>query len=249
MAIIAFDLYGTLVSTASVAYELQQSTGNDQQALALTSLWRRYQLEYTWRLNSMGTYKPLDALTRASLQHAAADLSIPLSDGAIDSAMATYTSALQGFMDVPDALQLIQDAPSSALPAPVDAYVFSNGTRAMIAAALAGSQYLSPYADVFKGVVSVDDEGVRAYKPDRRAYEHLVEQVGKEGEEVWLVTANPFDAVGAVAAGLRVIWVDREWKGWNDRVGDVVGGLKPTLVVHSLDMAVREVVKAISLGM
>ena len=51
--IIAFDLYGTLLSTESVAEELAKQYGEDT-AKSLAANWRRYQLEYTWRLNSMG---------------------------------------------------------------------------------------------------------------------------------------------------------------------------------------------------
>lgn len=50
--IIAFDLYGTLLSTESVAKELSTHFG-DEKASNVAALWRRYQLEYTWRLNSM----------------------------------------------------------------------------------------------------------------------------------------------------------------------------------------------------
>ena len=50
--IIAFDLYGTLLSTESIAKELSAHFGKDK-ATSLAGLWRRYQLEYTWRLNSM----------------------------------------------------------------------------------------------------------------------------------------------------------------------------------------------------
>lgn len=51
--IVAFDLYGTLLSTSSIAHRLEQHFG--QQAQSISAEWRRYQLEYTWRLNSMGT--------------------------------------------------------------------------------------------------------------------------------------------------------------------------------------------------
>ena len=50
--VIAFDLYGTLLSTESIAKELSTHFGKDK-APGLAGLWRRYQLEYTWRLNSM----------------------------------------------------------------------------------------------------------------------------------------------------------------------------------------------------
>lgn len=51
--VIAFDLYGTLLSTESIAKELAKLFGDDKAQL-LAAAWRRYQLEYTWRLNSMG---------------------------------------------------------------------------------------------------------------------------------------------------------------------------------------------------
>ena len=57
--VIAFDLYGTLLSTESVAQTLAAQVGDDGKARALAALWRRYQLEYTWRLNSMGGAFPL----------------------------------------------------------------------------------------------------------------------------------------------------------------------------------------------
>lgn len=50
--IIAFDLYGTLLSTESIAKELAKHFGEDKAAI-LAATWRKYQLEYTWRLNSM----------------------------------------------------------------------------------------------------------------------------------------------------------------------------------------------------
>lgn len=50
--VIAFDLYGTLLSTESVAKQLVSHFPGKAQSIS--SLWRRYQLEYTWRLNSMG---------------------------------------------------------------------------------------------------------------------------------------------------------------------------------------------------
>lgn len=51
--IVAFDLYGTLLSTSSIAGQLERHFGPQAQSIAST--WRRLQLEYTWRLNSMGS--------------------------------------------------------------------------------------------------------------------------------------------------------------------------------------------------
>ena len=53
--VIAWDLYGTLLSTASIAKQLAEHVGDDK-AKSIAAEWRKYQLEYTWRLNSMGMY-------------------------------------------------------------------------------------------------------------------------------------------------------------------------------------------------
>jgi 2-haloacid dehalogenase len=53
--VIAFDAYGTLLSTESIAKKLANHFG-DEKAETLAVAWRKYQLEYTWRLNSMGNY-------------------------------------------------------------------------------------------------------------------------------------------------------------------------------------------------
>lgn len=52
--IIAFDLYGTLLSTGSIAKQLEGLVESEQRASQIATAWRKYQLEYTWRLNSMG---------------------------------------------------------------------------------------------------------------------------------------------------------------------------------------------------
>ena len=51
--VLAFDLYGTLLSTGSIAEQLGKHFGQST-AQSISTSWRRYQLEYTWRLNSMG---------------------------------------------------------------------------------------------------------------------------------------------------------------------------------------------------
>jgi 2-haloacid dehalogenase len=50
--VIAFDLYGTLLSTESIAKDLAAHFG-EEKGKSIAGLWRRFQLEYTWRMNSM----------------------------------------------------------------------------------------------------------------------------------------------------------------------------------------------------
>jgi 2-haloacid dehalogenase len=120
--------------------------------------------------------------------------------------------------------------------------IFSNGTASMINFSLAQSPDLSPHASLFKQVVVV--EPVKRYKPDPLVYSHLCEQVGKKGNEsdVWLVSGNPFDVVGANAVGMRTCWVDRGRNGWSDRLGDGESA-RPTVVVKGVNEVVEAVKK------
>jgi len=52
--LLAFDLYGTLLSTESIAKKLSEHFGDDK-AASIAATWRKHQLEYTWRYNSMST--------------------------------------------------------------------------------------------------------------------------------------------------------------------------------------------------
>ncbi|KAL9126840.1 MAG: hypothetical protein Q9175_007848, partial [Cornicularia normoerica] len=125
--IIAFDLYGTLLSTESIANELATHFGQEN-AASLAALWRRYQLEYTWRSNSMST-PPFSDITRNSLGHALADSALSLDRESIGRLIKAYDS-LSAFPDVSPALETL--AGESGLTA----VVFSNGTDAMVTASV-----------------------------------------------------------------------------------------------------------------
>ena len=124
------------------------------------------------------------------------------------------------------------------------AVVFSNGTKSMVINSVQLSPDLGPYAYVFDSVITVDE--VKCFKPDPRVYYHLAEMLGiKKSREamgqMWLVSGNPFDVVGARAVGMKAVWVDRGGAGWTD--GLVQGETnKPTAVVKGLGDVV-EVVK------
>ncbi|KAH6683105.1 HAD-like domain-containing protein [Halenospora varia] len=239
--VIAFDLYDTLLSTESIAKELAKHFG-DEKAQSVAALWRRFQLEYTWRMNSMGLYEPFSTITDLSLNHALAESSLTLSQSSISSLMHAYDS-LGTFPDVPPALNSISSSPN------ITAYVFSNGTNAMVLSSVNQSPSLSPFKDVFKDLITVEE--VRRFKPDPKVYEYLVEKVGKRKEEkgeVWLVSGNPFDVVGARAYGIQACWISRvghhDAGGWNDKLGEAVGsGVRPTVIAGGVDDAVKKIVE------
>ncbi|KAH8645675.1 HAD-like domain-containing protein [Xylariales sp. PMI_506] len=229
--VIAFDLYGTLLSTESIAEELAKLFG-EEKAKSVAALWRRYQLEYTWRSNSMGEYKSFSDITRSSLGHALVEHGLVASQDKTDRLMRAY-DALHVFPDVSAALNLLRE--KSDL---IDAYVFSNGTAEMVGNSINSSPDLGPCASVFRSLITVDT--LRVFKPDKRVYEHLVQVVGKQENksDVWVVSANPFDIVGSKVAGLRAAFIDRAGKGWVDRLDEVN---VPSIIAGGVDKAISAI--------
>ncbi|KPI37339.1 Haloacetate dehalogenase H-2 [Cyphellophora attinorum] len=219
--VVAFDLYGTLLSTASIAKALARHFG-EEKANSIAALWRRYQLEYTWRLNSMKKYEDFSVVTLKSLHHALAEHSVSLNDGEADALMETYDN-LNTFPDVESGLKKLAQNPA------ITCVVFSNGTKKMVTNSVHSSEDLKPLSEVFKDIVTVDF--IRTFKPAPEVYRYLAQRTSKSGAEgsMWLVSSNPFDVVGARAVGMKVAWVDRAGNGWQDRLGD-----GPTVVVKGL---------------
>jgi 2-haloacid dehalogenase len=81
--------------------------------------------------------------------------------------------------------------------------VFSNGSPDMLARVLADSG-LGEYLDQ---QVSVDE--VKAFKPAPATYQYAARALGVAIGQVTLVSCNAFDVVGANAAGMRTVWVNR----------------------------------------
>lgn len=265
---IAFDLYGTLLSTASITSDLATTLDlSNDKADALAAKWRQYQLEYTWRLAATANYAPFDRVTRAALRHAAQEAGLHVADAKADALLRAYNS-LTGFNDVLPALVTLRDHASGTgnnKGVDVVPVIFSNGNLQMLARAVATSPVLKLFQGgedeeepqpLFKKLISVDEVG--AFKPSKAVYEHLQREATSQGDRmakaaVWLVTANPFDVVGAKAAGMRAAWVDRDGTGWVDQLGDIIHDatakkqkldLKPTIVAKGVDEAVDAILKA-----
>ena len=165
------------------------------------------------------------------MHHALAEHDVSLSDDETEKLMTAYDN-LSTFPDVEDALK------SLASKENITCVVFSNGTKSMVTNSVQQSDDLKPLSNVFKEIVTVDF--VRTFKPAPEVYKYLAQRMdmtGKEGD-MWLVTGNPFDVVGAKAVGMQAAWVDRAGSGWQDKLG---GG--PTAVVKGLGEVVDAVEK------
>lgn len=186
--------------------------------------------------NHKEQYEPFSSITRNSLNHALAESGLFLDDDAVASLMKAYDS-LSTFPDVTPALQAL------AKESGITPVVFSNGTQTMVTNSVNSSPDLGPHASVFKDIVTVEE--VKRFKPAPAVYYHLAENVGKAKtkeamSEMWLVSGNPFDIVGARSIGMQAAWVDRAGNGWVDQLVPEPAG-KPTVIVKNLEQVVDAV--------
>ncbi|KAK5625444.1 hypothetical protein RRF57_001160 [Xylaria bambusicola] len=177
-----------------------------------------------------GQYKSFSEITRNALAHAVAEHGLTLAVSDAERLMTAY-DALHVFPEISAAMRLLQENQEA-----VSAYIFSNGTDQMVGSSIRTSPELSPHADIFQSLITVD--GLKCFKPDPRTYAHLVEQSGKRGQpgNVWVVSANPFDITGAKAAGLKSAFIDRQGRGWIDRLDELY---MPSLIASGVDQAIK----------
>ncbi|EJD07841.1 haloacid dehalogenase [Fomitiporia mediterranea MF3/22] len=224
--VLAFDIYGTLLDTSSISKALMEHLQLDKDNTAqVSALWRRYQLEYTWRLNSMNVYKPFDIVTKKALQHALKESGIRFDDDSIRRLMDAY-NVLPCFPDAEHALRELTSNGKAKI------VVFSNGTQSMVQTALSAAGLTNMTPNIYVA------DAVGRYKPTPEIYRGLLQSVGKEGhpKECCLVSGNPFDVTGAIAQGMRAIWVDRAGKGWADGILPIHSSseFEAMKIVHSL---------------
>jgi 2-haloacid dehalogenase len=191
---LAFDMYGTLVDPIRIWKQLERYIP-DEDALRVAEIWRQKQLEYTFRLTVMERYEDFEQVTRKALDYALEAAGRELDADQRDVLMARYND-LERFDDVEPGLKRLREAGHKMI-------VFSNGTPSMLEEIM-DRERLHPY---FEGYVSVDE--IQVYKPSPRVYRHVAERLGRPIGEVRLVSSNPFDDIGAEAAGMQAAWIDR----------------------------------------
>ncbi len=190
---ILFDVYGTLLDTASVTRACEMVARGRGEELA--ALWRAKQLEYTWLRTGAGRYANLQAVTEGALRHAAQALGVRTTEDAL-SALAGAYLMLDPFPDVAGALRRLTDAGHRC-------GVLSNGLPEMLAPALERAGL----AAMLDPVLSADS--VHRYKPHPRVYGLGPAALGRPVGEILFVSANGWDVAGAGWFGYRTFWVNR----------------------------------------
>lgn len=190
---LAFDVYGTLIDTAGVTEALKEFAGD--KAVAFSNLWREKQLEYSWRRALMQNYVHFGICTGQALDYTCKALQVDISESDKAKLLAGY-KILPPFADVAEALPLLQKEGFRL-------FAFSNGKPDDLASLLANSGISSYFADV----VSTDE--IKSFKPNPAVYAHFLRRAGATGREAWMISGNPFDAIGAISTGMRAAWVRR----------------------------------------
>ncbi len=187
-----FDAYGTLFDVTAAAGHCQAELGDRWQPLA--DIWRQKQLQYSWLRSLMGEYVDFWQITQDGLDFAMASLRIDNSD--LRERLLDLYMKLDCYPEVPDVLGRLKAAGMKTA-------VLSNGSPAMLAAAVEGSNL----GGLLDAVISVDD--LQTYKPTPAVYAQVGQQLGVEGAGVAFQSSNAWDAHGAATYGFQVVWINR----------------------------------------
>ncbi len=188
---VIFDAYGTLFDVTSVQQQTEETFPGHGDAI--TELWRRKQLEYTWLRALMNRYKPFSQVTRDALVYAAKSRGLTPEAQQIQTLMAAYLT-LHTFPEVTSVLAQLSNKRRAIL---------TNGDLPLIEPAVRAAGL----ENALDAVLSVDS--IQLYKPSPQAYALVTSQLKVRAEHVLFVSSNPFDVVGATNFGFRVAWVKR----------------------------------------
>ena len=190
---VVFDTLGTLFQLRPLEERLEE-LGAPEGAL---DAWFERLLHSAAAVTLTGDFVPFAELARAALATTAARFGVELDPDDV----LPLLERLPPYPDARPAVERLREAG-------VAWAVLTNGgaeqTRALLEAA--------GLAERVWHVVSVEE--VRAYKPHPAPYRHVVELLELPPERVTLVAAHGCDVLGARAAGLRAVWVDRVEHRW-----------------------------------
>lgn len=198
---VMLDFYGTVVDmqgglTEAITPFLAAKGYTDNPASRVVTWWRRTHFE-----NSMidallhrehTSYREIGrqavgyTLDRAGILHTRDEV----------EALVSQIERLRPFPDVIGGLQTMKDHGLRLV-------VLSNGDPDMLERGVAHSGT----AHLFDQVISVTEAGT--FKPDEATYRIAADLQGVRPEEVCFVANHAFDCIGAKAAGMRAVFVDR----------------------------------------
>jgi 2-haloacid dehalogenase len=189
--IYAFDVLGTLADPRDAIRAL---TGIATSPAPVADTWRKRQLEYVFRAAAMRHFPPFADITRWALIDTLGQYGVETDEQKAGTIAEVYRR-LQPFPDVIGTLTRLHRRGDRST-------VLSVAPRSWL------TDLTRTYAHLLDDVVSAED--ARAYKPDPVIYRHLLTRLATPAAAVTLITANPFDAIGAQAVGLTTTWLRRD---------------------------------------
>lgn len=187
-----FDAYGTLFDFASAARRCSDVLGDHTDKL--TALWRDKQLQYTWLRAVQDRHADFWQVTGDALDYALETLALDRPD--LRERLMNLYLTLEPFPEVPDVLRRLKAAGMRSA-------ILSNGSPRMLDP-LVRSAGLEPSLDT---VLSVEEAGV--FKPHAKVYQLAVDRFGVRANEIAFQSSNAWDAWGAKAFGMQVVWCNR----------------------------------------
>ena len=188
---IVFDAYGTLYDIQSVAAITDRAFPGYGELI--TQIWRVKQLEYTWLRSLMRRYEDFSVITRNSLSYTLKILGLSYDDRLFEAIMEKYVH-LDLYPDAKDTLVSLRGYKRAIL---------SNGSTQMLTDLVRNTDLES----ILDATISIDSK--RIFKPSPEAYSLIEPRLHVAPAEVLFVSSNPWDAVGAKAAGFTVAWIER----------------------------------------
>jgi 2-haloacid dehalogenase len=192
-----FDQYGTVVDMQAglrdFAAPFLQAKGWAGDPNSFVTWWRRTHFENSMidallqrdhtPYREIGHLSVRQVMDRAGIAHTEDDV----------RTLVAAIERLRPFPEVPEALARLHKRYRLA--------VLSNGDPDMLEAA-------KPHHGIaFDAVISVAE--ANAFKPHRATYEMAAAKVGSRMDEILFVANHEFDCVGARAAGMRTVFIDR----------------------------------------
>lgn len=203
MKTIAFDIYGTLINPLALGEVLYEMMG--EKSSEFNDLWRNKQLEYSFRKAAMKTFNHFSECTLQALDYADEYYNTRLSSEQKSKLLNMYRE-LAPYDEVPEFLSSLKDRE-------IQIAAFSNGKKEDLIS-LFDHGKITKYFDL---IVSVDE--VKTFKPSPEVYELLTHKCATDKENIWMISSNPFDIIGAGNYGLNTVWIKRNPKAVFDPFG------------------------------
>jgi 2-haloacid dehalogenase len=195
---LTFDAFGTILDlAASHAQRLQEFVSAKKASISAAELWERWRSrqrmeQFQDNLFCTGHFGYLDSSRRALL-YTLRSLKLQFSDADVQKIMDGWQE-MKTFPDSVPGLERLQSK--------FKLVVLTNGENEYASHVVKNCIRFQ-----FHRVISVDDVG--AFKPSPTVYRYAARLLGAEPQQLMMVSAHSFDAVGARASGYRAAYVNR----------------------------------------